>query len=1036
MKKIIQFRWFIFAAWIIGAVSILLLSPDLQELVREKGQIGVPDGYSSSEAGRLIEEMSEEEDENTISAVLVFREETGIGEEEKEEIAQGIDILEERQEELGISDILSFQESDQIAEQVISEDETTLLAPFSVSLEGREIEESREAIYAAVESVEVEHRLTGEAYISQDIVRNSEEGLQKTEYITVGFILFILLLVFQSLIAPFIPLVTVGLSYLAAQGIVAFLADTVDFPLSTFTQIFMVAVMFGIGTDYCILLISRFKEELQHHESSKDAVLATYKASGKTVLFAGIAVLIGFSTIGLSTFSLYQSAVAVAVGVAVILIALATLVPFFLVVLGKKLFWPFDKNVSHKESKVWGTVGRFAWARPLLALAIILVVVLPSLLTYDGEKSYNSLEEIGSDYDSVEGFNWIADSVGPGEAMPATVVLQIEEAINSAEQYQDIEYISEQIARMDHVEAVRSATRPAGEIIEDFTIDSQTDQIAGGIGESTDGIDQIETGLSDASSQLTDSLPQLEEAENGVDQLMNGTQQANEGIGEMQNALAEIENGIYSGAEGASEIRSNLETIQSNLTQITSGNEELLAGYRQIEQGLTPLVQGYQAMEQVLGGALGNLNAAEQNNPALAADQQFQTAKGQISAVVNGADGQPGLAGLNQSLETSLLAGLQETNSGFAQSVEGQQQLNNGLGQLISGLRELENGLTQAADGQSQVVSNMPELQAGLTEIYGGQEELKGAFASMQDQMSQLTDGLNESTDGLTQISDGLNEAQDFLQIIPTGTNRNMVSIPEEAIENEDFQQGTEPYLSDDGTITTFEVVLAYSPYSNEAVEMIDDIQATVEDASKNTAFENAEPVISGISSTNNDLQNISDEDYSRTVILMLAGIFLILVILLRSLIMPIYLIGSLVLTYYTSMGIAELIFVNWLGYDGLSWAVPFFAFVILVALGIDYSIFLMGRFTENVGRSVKEELLDAMRNMGTVIISAAIILGGTFAAMLPSGVLSLLQIGTVVLSGLFLYAFIMLPLFIPIMVKLFGTANWWPFKRNKEEKA
>jgi putative drug exporter of the RND superfamily len=147
-------------------------------------------------------------------------------------------------------------------------------------------------------------------------------------------------------------------------------------------------------------------------------------------------------------------------------------------------------------------------------------------------------------------------------------------------------------------------------------------------------------------------------------------------------------------------------------------------------------------------------------------------------------------------------------------------------------------------------------------------------------------------------------------------------------------------------------------------------------------------------------------------------------------LIMPMYLILSLILTYYTSMAVTELIFVNGLGYAGLNWAVSFFAFVILIALGIDYSIFLMDRFNEYRDKPVQEAMLLAMRNMGTVIISAAVILGGTFAAMYPSGVLSLLQIATIVLTGLILYALVVLPLFVPVMVKTFGKANWWPFMK------
>ncbi len=164
----------------------------------------------------------------------------------------------------------------------------------------------------------------------------------------------------------------------------------------------------------------------------------------------------------------------------------------------------------------------------------------------------------------------------------------------------------------------------------------------------------------------------------------------------------------------------------------------------------------------------------------------------------------------------------------------------------------------------------------------------------------------------------------------------------------------------------------------------------------------------------------------------MLAGVGFILLILLRSIIMPLYLILSLVITYYTSMAVSEVVFVHLLGYSGINWVVPFFSFVILVALGVDYSIFLMSRFNEHRDMKPEEAIVLAMKKMGTVIVSAPIILGGTFAPMIPSGVLSLLQIATIVLTGLMLYALLFLPLFVPVMVKVFGEANWWPFKNDK----
>src|SRR5699024_6915099 len=113
--------------------------------------------------------------------------------------------------------------------------------------------------------------------IENDLISSTQDGLHQTEWITIVFILIVLLLVFRSVITPFIPLITVGMTYLTAQSLVSYFVDWWDFPLSNFTQIFLVAVLFGIGTDYCILLLNRFKEEIPNHETVRDAVVHTYR---------------------------------------------------------------------------------------------------------------------------------------------------------------------------------------------------------------------------------------------------------------------------------------------------------------------------------------------------------------------------------------------------------------------------------------------------------------------------------------------------------------------------------------------------------------------------------------------------------------------------------------------------------------------------------------------------------------------------------------------------------------------------------------
>ncbi|WP_026583949.1 MMPL family transporter [Bacillus sp. J33] len=1040
MYTIIKRKWLVIIAWIAIVAGLFAAAPNMAELVREKGQITVPEEYSSTLAGEIMEDVQKQEgggDETQVA--LVFHNDKKLTDEEIKEAEKAIRTLEEKSEEIGVTDILTHFNEESLKEQLVSEDGKSILASVSVKWKDREAAELSEDLYSAIDGVKADYYYTSEWLINEDLTKSSEEGLKKTEGITVVFILAVLLLVFRSVIAPVIPLLTVGFTYLASQSIVSFLVDKFDFPISNYTQIFLVAVLFGIGTDYCILLLSRFKEELSYNESTADAIAATYRNAGRTVFFSGVAVMIGFAAIGFSQFILYQSAAAVAIGVAILLIALFTIVPFFMAVLGQRIFWPSKKSTEHGESKLWGTVGRFSLARPFLALLIVAAVCVPFLVTYDGELSYNSLEEISGDVNSIKAFNAIADSFGPGESMPTQIVLKNDEAMESAEYVGLAEKISREVEKVDLVDSIRSVTRPTGEPIEDFFIAKQAETLEEGLGEGKDGLNQISDGLNEASTELAKSEPELQSAAKGINDLISGTNEIQSGLGDIQTNLAKIEDGIRQGSMGADEIRDGLAKSKAGAEELLTGYQQMLVGYQSAEESIPRLIAGYKEIQDnlnQLSDGIQQANAAlfnyvEGQYPELAQDQQYQGIKGQVKGLQ---EQLPMVSeGINQASAglTQLQSGLSTANENFENAIAGQKELAAGLQQLIKGIEAQQDGLDQLASGQGQIVNSFPKLTNGLAGINGGQEQLLDGFGDLGGQINQLTDGLGQSAEGLEQVSDGLGSAQEYLAGLSSSENMDGFYLPPEVLEDEEFAQVFDTYMSDDRKVMTMDVVLDANPYSNDAIAQVDEMKEAVERATKGTKLENAVVAVGGITSTNADLSTMSDQDYSRTVVLMLLGISIILVFLFRSIIMPIYLIGSLILTYYTSMAMNEAIFVNLLGYTGISWAVPFFAFVILVALGVDYSIFLMDRFNEYRDLSIADAMLLSMKKMGTVIISAAVILGGTFAAMMPSGMLSLLQIASIVLIGLMLYALVMLPLFIPVMVKNFGQANWWPFKRS-----
>ena len=156
--------------------------------------------------------------------------------------------------------------------------------------------------------------------------------------------------------------------------------------------------------------------------------------------------------------------------------------------------------------------------------------------------------------------------------------------------------------------------------------------------------------------------------------------------------------------------------------------------------------------------------------------------------------------------------------------------------------------------------------------------------------------------------------------------------------------------------------------------------------------------------------------------------IAIILAILLRSLVAPVLLIASVVLSFLATLGISMLIIRYVVGDAGVDASIPTFAFIFLVALGIDYTIFLMARVREEA-RSVgtREGMLKAITATGPVITSAGIILAGTFSVLMTLPVTFTFDLGLMVALGILLDTFIVRTIMVPAAVELIGDKVWWP---------
>jgi RND superfamily putative drug exporter len=1021
MKKITNWRVASLVLWIVITIVTVMTMPDLDQLVRDKGQIAIPESAQSEVAQSMLDEMSDESGESyQIIAVFNSGTQEKLTSQQQQQIEDVIVHLQEKESELGINQIVSHMDNEETKDQLLSKDQTTILTQIDVSKEQGTISEVADALNANMKLDNVDTYLTGSGLVSEDFVQSTQEGVKKTEVIAIVFIIIVLVIVFRSPVVPVISLLTVGISYLVSMGILAQIVDKLNYPFSNFSQVFLIVILFGIGTDYNILLFTRFKEELSKQENVLLAVKETYKSSGKTILYSGLAVFIGFVSLILAEFRLYQASSAVAIGVAVLILVLMTLNPFFMVVLGKKMFWPLKRFEGHSDSTLWGFLAKSSVARPLVALLVVAIICTPFVVKYSDSVSFNSLIEVDDGYLSKQGIQVIEEHYSLGFSSPTTLVLRSDQPLDNAKSLQVLDELADKISNVDGISQVYTSTRPAGEKINELYINDQAKTLNSGLNDANNGVGEINEGLSSAEDKFTDTDT------SGVDniqKLIDGTDEVKSSVSTLGDALTKLTNGIEDGAVGAEKLNTGLASLQENMKILSRSTSKLHEGYSELYTGLGSFSTHLTSIGQAIEGARQGYEQIEvsmtnlvMTHPELSDDVNVQTSLAVASA------GKQQLAELSMKLGEltkqydAAIVSFQQANDLLAQVNGGYSKLESGMNQLQAGSSSLKEGIESAAIGSSQIASQTPKLETGLTEIFNGQKQLMSGLSDLSEQMETLQSGLSKSTEGLGEISDGLVDAQDYLSGLSESQASERFYIPQEVFEGDDFQQALDMYMSDDRMFTQMKIILAVNPYSKEAMSIVENLNEVVHATLKSSDLSDAEVVIGGQTSQYVDLDEISSRDFSRTATFMLIGIGLVLIFITRSLLKPIIIIASLVLTYYTSLGISELISTNILNVDALGWNVPFFSFIMIVALGVDYSIFLMMRYRELEGDST-QAITDAARHIGGVVISAAIILGGTFASLIPSGVVTLIEVAITVIIGLLLLSFVMLPILIPALI-------------------
>jgi RND superfamily putative drug exporter len=233
------------------------------------------------------------------------------------------------------------------------------------------------------------------------------------------------------------------------------------------------------------------------------------------------------------------------------------------------------------------------------------------------------------------------------------------------------------------------------------------------------------------------------------------------------------------------------------------------------------------------------------------------------------------------------------------------------------------------------------------------------------------------------------------------------------------------PQLSSDKTVGQVDLLLAMNPSSAEALDLIEPLR----EAAHAAAPPGTTVLVGGTTSATADLRAATGRDLR--VIFPVAGILiaLVLALLLRSVVAPIYLMLAVMLGYAASLGAAVFLFQGLSGEPGVLFLLPILVYLFVVAIGTDYNILMIARLREEAadGNPPREAAALAVEHAGPSVVSAGVILAGTFGSLLLAGVAFLTQMGAAVTVGIVLAAFVISVFLVPAVTALIGQRAWWP---------
>jgi RND superfamily putative drug exporter len=948
-----RFRFLVVLGWTAVALAALALAPSLAQVGSTDQSSFLPATAESIQARETLERAFPDE-VSAGSATITFSRPSGLTAADTTYIGQVGSWITGPEAPASLRDIVSSvqtPESDpELAPIMRSSDGALEMMNVNLTVSslaggaGGAVDALRAHLLESVPTGLGAH-VTGSAGISLDYMNAIVEGTDSTLLVTIVLVVVILLLVYRAPIAALVPLVTIAAAFLISRGVLGYLASA-GWKISSLLDTFVVVLVFGVGTDYTIFLISRFREEVSKGDWQA-ASQATVKRIGAVITASAATVIVGLGSMAFGEFGMIQTTgPALAITIFVTLVAGLTLTPALLGIFGHYLFWPMherDESAANPRS-FFARLAAAVSRRPALVASVLIVVLLVPVAGIPAMRTnFDAVSDLPTTSDARAGFDLVAQHLGRGKIMPVNGVIETEQGTDllSPASLAHLRDATQAVAGTPGIQSVTSLISPTGDgsVPEAFVPSLQLEAMADGFSSSGGGVEEL------LDPEVTESLRAAADYVATLSRPFPNVA-ASPAYTTVQSDLRSAPD-LIAQLRQASRVSAQLRALVSAMASpaATGVDPELALGV--IGAYLQELVTAYPATASTpaMAGVLASL-ATLQSAPNQAALADLAAALEALAATF---DAQPDALLFPKSLPPTS-----------AQTVTLQQRIASTFGQLPGDLRTL-----------------------------GAQ------FAALPDDL-----------------------------LIPT-------TLAGEG--GAEVREAVAAYLSDDGTVTRLLIITGDDPYSIAAFDAVRRTRETLDPFAIGFGSD-AQASVGGPTAELADTQTALNTDFLRVAVITVLGVLVVLMLLLRAVVAPVYLVLTVLLSYLATIGLTSWFYQSVLGQPGVNFFLPLMVFVLLVALGSDYNIFLMSRVREeSERRAIRDGIRVASGRTGAVITSAGLILAGTFGSMASAPLIVLFQIGVAVAIGVLIDTFVVRSILVPAVTTLAGDRAWWPSRRRHE---